>query len=136
MLQTVQEPWASSLLLGSLALECRSIWTRTAQICITQLLKAPLWLQMHKCHPSSIYDGSRNFSATETTIAPASMAKSPLSVPSTSSSSVSQADATSTLPESSSATSASTANTLATNNGCNTNNNSGSDTSSTSGSSP
>ncbi|THU94276.1 hypothetical protein K435DRAFT_799038 [Dendrothele bispora CBS 962.96] len=62
--------------------------------------------------------------ATETTNAPRSTATFPPSVPSASSSSVSQADATCTLPENSFSTSISTANTLAANNGRSANNNS------------
>ncbi|THU89111.1 TPR-like protein [Dendrothele bispora CBS 962.96] len=73
---------------------------------------------------------------TETTNASTSTATSPPCVPSALSSSVSQADATSTVPQSSSATSALTANTPAAYNGRNANNNSGLSTTLTSGSSP
>ncbi|THU94285.1 hypothetical protein K435DRAFT_164903 [Dendrothele bispora CBS 962.96] len=112
-----------------------------------QLLKAPLWLQMHKCPPSSTQ--VNNTGATQTqfqsmmahatsfaTETSTSTATSPPSVPSTLSSSVSQADTTCILPESSFSTSVSTANTLAANNGRNANKNTGWSTTSTSSSSP
>ncbi|THU85323.1 hypothetical protein K435DRAFT_843316 [Dendrothele bispora CBS 962.96] len=117
---------------------------------MTQLLKAPLWPQVHKCPSSSTRGNDTGAThtqaqstaahatsfAAETTNAPMSTATSPPSVPSASSSSISQADTTSTLPQSSSVTSALTANTPAAYNGRNANNNSGSNTTSRSGSSP